>query len=29
MINGFSKTYYDNKYSELNYCDNDVVDYVL
>ena len=26
MINGLSKTYYDNKYSELNYRDNDVVD---
>ena len=26
MINGFSKTYYDNKCIELNYRGNDVVD---
>ena len=26
MMNGFSKTYYDNKYNELNYRENDVVD---
>ena len=26
MINGFSKTYYDNKCRKLNYRDNTVVD---